>query len=140
MLSVKAWTLTVSLWAEDLPVKTSTIDYKRKSEVRYGCVLFNQFSGLAAAIRLKQLDADCNVCVIEKGSELGAHILSGNVFEPRALDELIPDWKEKGAPVSTAVQEDAFYFLTETQSLQIPNFLLPPQLHNEGTSWEGNIG
>lgn len=72
------------------------------------------------------------MCVLEKGSELGAHILSGNVFEPRALTELIPDWKEKGAPITTAVKEDAFYFLTETQSLQIPNMLLPPQLHNEG--------
>jgi electron-transferring-flavoprotein dehydrogenase len=87
---------------------------------------------LAAAIRLKQLDSERNVCVLEKGSELGAHILSGNVFEPRALDDLIPDWKEKGAPINTAVKEDAFYYLTESKSVQIPNMLLPPQLHNEG--------
>merc|ERR1740138_307216 len=90
-------------------------------------------AGLAAAIRAKQVAAmrgeELNVCVVEKGSELGAHILSGNVFETRALDELIPDWKEKGAPINTAVTGDAFYGLTETSSVRIPNMLLPPQLH-----------
>lgn len=89
-------------------------------------------AGLAAAIRLKQLDENLSVCVLEKGSELGAHVLSGNVFETRALDELIPDWKEKGAPIKTAVTDDAFYALTENSSVRIPNMLLPPQLHNNG--------
>ncbi len=74
-------------------------------------------SGLSAAIRLKQLAAEdgheVSVCVIEKGSEVGAHILSGAVLEPRALNELIPDWKEKGAPLNTPATEDHFLFLTE---------------------------
>jgi electron-transferring-flavoprotein dehydrogenase len=75
-------------------------------------------AGLSAAIRLKQLAAaaekEVSVCVVEKGHEIGAHILSGNVFETRALDELIPDWKAKGAPLNTPATEDHFYFLTES--------------------------
>ena len=90
-------------------------------------------SGLAAAIRLKQLAAaaeqDLSVCIVEKGSEVGAHILSGAVFEPRALNELIPDWKERGAPLNTPAREDKFLFLNEWQSFQLPT---PPQMHNEG--------
>ncbi|CAB1111899.1 unnamed protein product [Ectocarpus sp. CCAP 1310/34] len=93
-------------------------------------------AGLAAAIRLKQLSKerglDLSVCVLEKGEEVGSHILSGNVFEPRGLDELIPDWKEKGAPVASPVTEDSFSLLTETKAFKIPNFLLPPQLSNHG--------
>ena len=77
-------------------------------------------AGLAAAIRLKQRAADRSVCVLEKGSEIGAHILSGAVLDPRALSELIPDWKEKGAPLNTAVSEDRFLFLTEKGSLKTP--------------------
>jgi len=86
-------------------------------------------SGLAAAIRLKQLKPDLSVCVLEKGSEVGAHLLSGAVFEPRALDELIPDWKEKGAPLHTPAGEDRFYFLTEKKAIRLPT---PPQMHNKG--------
>lgn len=71
-------------------------------------------AGLSAAIRLKQLSSSLSVCVLEKGGELGAHILSGNVFEPRALDELIPDWKARGAPLTTPATEDAFFYLTES--------------------------
>ena len=93
-------------------------------------------SGLAAAIRLKQLCAehgsDFSVCVIEKGSEVGAHILSGAVLEPRALNELIPDWQEKGAPIHTPVTAERFMFLTESGGLACPNFLLPPPMHNKG--------
>ena len=78
-------------------------------------------SGLAAAIRLKQLAAaagrETSVCVVEKGSEVGAHILSGAVFEPRALNELIPDWQEKGAPLNTPATDDRFLFLTKTHAL-----------------------
>jgi len=90
-------------------------------------------SGLAAAIRLKQLAAaaetELAVCVIEKGSEVGAHILSGAVFEPRALNELIPDWRERGAPLNTPAIDDRFLFLTERRSYRLPT---PPQMHNRG--------
>ena len=68
-------------------------------------------SGLATAIKLKQLNADVNVCVLEKGAEIGSHILSGNVFETRALDELIPNWKELNAPIKTKVTKEKFLFL-----------------------------
>src|SRR5580698_909262 len=86
-------------------------------------------SGLAAAIRLKQLAPDAAVCLVEKGSEVGSHILSGAVLEPRALNELIPDWLTKNAPIHTAVTQDRFLFLTETKSYRLPT---PPQMHNRG--------
>lgn len=86
-------------------------------------------AGLSCAIRLKQLDADINVCILEKGSEIGAHILSGAVFETRALDELIPDWKDKSAPLSTPAAKDSFLFLTPNKAFKFPT---PPQMHNKG--------
>ena len=90
-------------------------------------------SGLSAAIRLKQLaekaGAELSVCVVEKGSEVGAHILSGAVIEPRALEELFPDWKERGAPLNTPVKEDRFLFLTTEKAYKLPT---PPQMHNDG--------
>lgn len=89
-------------------------------------------AGLSAAIRLKQLNADINVCLIEKGAEVGAHILSGAVMDPRALDELVPDWKDKGAPLETAVTEDRFYLLSESGGRKVPNFLLPDCFQNHG--------
>ncbi|MRD47471.1 electron transfer flavoprotein-ubiquinone oxidoreductase [Caenimonas koreensis] len=93
-------------------------------------------AGLATAIKLKQLAADSgkeiSVVVLEKGSEPGAHILSGAIMDPRALTELIPDWKAKGAPLNQPVTDDAMVFLGETGSLRTPNFLLPPCLHNDG--------
>ena len=93
-------------------------------------------SGLSAAIRLKQLGAahgvDLGVCILEKGSEVGAHILSGAVLDPRALDELLPDWKDRGAPLNTPVTAERFLFLTEGSAFRLPNFLLPPQLDNRG--------
>jgi electron-transferring-flavoprotein dehydrogenase len=93
-------------------------------------------SGLAAAIRLKQLAAeqnhDVSVCVIEKGSEVGAHILSGAVIDPVALNELIPDWKERGAPLNTPVTEDRFWILTEANHIPVPNLLMPPLMNNHG--------
>jgi electron-transferring-flavoprotein dehydrogenase len=92
--------------------------------------------GLATAIRLKQLAAekgtDVNVCVIEKGSEPGAHILSGAIMDPRALTELVPDWKAKGAPLNQPVTDDAFVFLGEKSGLRVPNFLLPGCFQNHG--------
>ena len=87
-------------------------------------------AGLSAAIRLKQLDADCNVVVLEKGSEVGAHILSGAVLDPCGLDALIPDWKAKGAPLKTPVKEDNFYMLGEAGKLRIPNAPMPPLMSN----------
>lgn len=89
-------------------------------------------AGLAAAIRLKQLNADTSVCLIEKGAEIGAHILSGAILDPRALNELIPDWREKGAPVETEVTEDRFLMLTETGGIKFPNFTLPGCFQNHG--------
>jgi len=93
-------------------------------------------SGLSAAIRLKQLAAaqnrEVSVCILEKGSEIGAHILSGAVLDPRGLDALIPDWKEKGAPVETKVTDDRFYFYTRTRAFPIPHFLFPPLMSNRG--------
>jgi electron-transferring-flavoprotein dehydrogenase len=93
-------------------------------------------AGLAAAIRLKQLSAErgaeVSVCVIEKGSEVGAHILSGAVMDPRAISELFPDWQEKDAPLNTPVSEDRFLFLTERGSFKVPNWMLPACFRNHG--------
>ena len=93
-------------------------------------------AGLSAAIRLKQLAAaegrEVSVCVLEKGSEIGAHIISGAVLDPGGLNELIPDWKEKGAPVETEVKDDRFYFFTKNLAIGIPNFLFPPLMSNHG--------
>ena len=93
-------------------------------------------AGLAAAIRLKQLAAkagsELSVCVIEKGSEIGAHTLSGAVMDPRAITELIPDWKAQGAPLETEVTEDEVLFLTATKSYRTPNWALPSGLRNHG--------
>jgi electron-transferring-flavoprotein dehydrogenase len=90
-------------------------------------------AGLAAAIRLKQLGIekgrDISVCLIEKGAEVGAHLLSGAVLEPRALNELFPDWKERGAPLNTEAAEDRFLFLTQKHAIPLPT---PPQMHNRG--------
>jgi electron-transferring-flavoprotein dehydrogenase len=93
-------------------------------------------AGLATAIRLRQLAAErgkeFTVCVVEKGSEVGAHILSGAVIDPRGLAELFPDWKEKGAPLKQPVTEDRFLFLTETGSFKVPDFMLPACFKNHG--------
>jgi electron-transferring-flavoprotein dehydrogenase len=87
-------------------------------------------AGLAAAIRLKQLSPDLAVCVVEKAGEVGAHILSGAVVEPRALDELLPDWKAQGCPLETPATEDHFVFLTKTRAFRSP--ITPPQMNNHG--------
>ena len=86
-------------------------------------------AGLATAIRLKQLRPEATICVVEKGGEIGAHILSGAVLEPRALDELIPDWREDPPALVTPVVDDRFMVLTETRAFKLPT---PPQMHNEG--------
>jgi len=93
-------------------------------------------AGLAAAIRLKQLAAEhsreVSVCILEKGSEVGAHTLSGAVIDPKALNELLPDWQAKGAPITTPVTEDRFLLLTADKSRRMPNWLLPPLMNNHG--------
>jgi len=89
-------------------------------------------SGLAAAIRLKQLSSDLSVAVLEKGSEVGAHILSGAVIDPIGLNELIPDWKDKGAPLETPVTEDKFVYLGPQGGLEIPTWPMPGFMHNHG--------
>ncbi|MFV8782580.1 electron transfer flavoprotein-ubiquinone oxidoreductase [Microbulbifer sp. SA54] len=90
-------------------------------------------AGLAAACRLRQINEDLSVCVVEKGSEVGAHILSGAVFEPTALNELFPDWKERGAPLHTEVKGDDIYVLRGPEKgMKVPNMLVPTTMHNEG--------
>ena len=93
-------------------------------------------AGLAAAIRLKQLAAEhereVSVCILEKGSEVGAHILSGAVIDPKALNELLPDWQARGAPITTPVTEDRFLILTADKAYRTPAFLLPPLMNNHG--------
>tara|TARA_R110002073_G_scaffold138494_2_gene288220 strand:+ start:195 stop:1832 length:1638 start_codon:yes stop_codon:yes gene_type:complete len=89
-------------------------------------------AGLSAAIRLKQLDADLQVVVLEKGSEVGAHILSGAVLDPCGLDALIPDWRERGAPITVPVREDQFYVLGEAGRIRVPNWPMPPLMSNHG--------
>ncbi|HKT19318.1 MAG TPA: electron transfer flavoprotein-ubiquinone oxidoreductase [Stellaceae bacterium] len=106
----------------------------QREQMRYDVVIVGAGpSGLAAAIRLKQLAAaagnEVSVCVIEKGSEVGAHILSGAVLEPRALDELFADWRQRGAPLDTPAREDRFLLLTRRHALRLPT---PPQMHNRG--------
>lgn len=94
-------------------------------------------AGLSAACRLKQLalaaQREVSVCVVEKGSEVGAHILSGAIFEPRALNELFPDWKERGAPLDTpVVREETYLLVNETRGIKMPNWLVPKSMHNQG--------
>ncbi|MEE9311431.1 MAG: NAD(P)-binding protein, partial [Planctomycetota bacterium] len=88
-------------------------------------------AGLSAACRLRQLNPETTVCVVEKGSEVGAHILSGAVFEPTALNELFPDWKEQGAPLRTRVDGDDIYVLTSAEkSIKVPSLFVPKTMHN----------
>jgi len=89
-------------------------------------------AGLSAAIRLKQINPEVSVCLIEKGGEIGAHILSGAVMDPRALTELIPDWQAQDAPLDTPVSRDRFTFLTRSGSFDVPNFMLPQCFQNHG--------
>ncbi|AXK83391.1 electron transfer flavoprotein-ubiquinone oxidoreductase [Pseudolabrys taiwanensis] len=89
-------------------------------------------SGLAAAIRLKQINADISVVVVEKGSEVGAHILSGAVIDPVGLDKLLPDWRSEDTPITTTVTDDRFYWLGQSGSVRLPNLMLPPLMSNHG--------
>src|SRR6202023_1913970 len=88
-------------------------------------------SGLAAAIRLKQLNADLSVVVVEKGSEVGAHILSGAVIDPVSLDKLLPDWRDDAdCPLKTPVKDDRFYWMTAGGAIRLPNIMMPPLMNN----------
>ena len=102
-------------------------------------------AGLATAIRFSQLAAQAGdeftVCLVEKGSEIGAHILSGAVIEPRALNELIPDWKEKGAPLNNPVTaDDLYYLIDEKQGMRVPSIAVPKALHNSTESHATSLG
>src|SRR6201746_1564699 len=97
-------------------------------------------SGLAAAIRLKQLNADLTIVVVEKGSEVGAHILSGAVIDPVALDKLLPEWRgDADAPLKTQVKEDRFYWMTAGAAIRLPNFMMPPLMDNH-QCYVGSLG
>src|SRR6202142_3825063 len=89
-------------------------------------------AGLAAAIRLKSLDPKISVVIVEKGSEVGAHILSGAVIDPIGLDRLLPDWRTEDTPLKTQVSEDRFYYLSGSRALRVPNILMPPLMGNHG--------
>ena len=89
-------------------------------------------AGLSAAIKLKHLDKNLNVIVLEKGSEVGAHILSGAVLDPSGLDRLMPDWRDRNAPLNVPVKKDNFYILGEAGQIRLPNFLMPPLMNNHG--------
>src|SRR5438128_10425945 len=97
-------------------------------------------SGLAAAIRLKQLDADLSIVVVEKGSEVGAHILSGAVIDSVSLDRLVPDWREDAdCPLKTQVKDDRFYWMTAGSAIRLPNFMMPPLMNNHHC-YVGSLG
>src|SRR3954471_21906108 len=89
-------------------------------------------AGLAAAIRLKQISSDISVVVVEKGSEVGAHILSGAVIDPSGLDALLPQWRSEDTPLKTQVKKDCFYWLTQSRAVRLPNVLMPPLMDNHG--------
>src|SRR5436305_1919280 len=112
----------------------STEDLPAREAMEFDVVIVGAGpAGLAAAIRLKQLNPDLGVVVVEKGSEVGAHILSGAVIDPIALDKLIPDWRTEDSPIKTAVSDDRFYWLLSASgSVRLPNVMMPPLMSNHG--------
>src|SRR6201995_4318230 len=98
-------------------------------------------SGLAAAIRLKPLNADLSIVVVEKGSEVGGHILSGAVIDPVALDKLVPDWREDAdCPLKTQVKTDKFFWMTSGSAIPLPAIMMPPLMHNIDRCYIGSLG
>src|SRR5258708_4236941 len=99
-------------------------------------------AGPAAASRLKQVAPEAAVVVVEKGSEVGAHILSGAVIDPIGLDRLLPDWRTQDSPLKTQVSDDRFYWLSRSRALRVPNFMMPPLMSNHGNYVVslGNVG
>src|SRR4029079_13468281 len=112
---------------------TDTDSLPERESMEYDVVIVGAGpAGLAAAIRLKQVKPDLSVVVLEKGSEVGAHILSGAVIDPVGSDSLIPEWRSEETPIATAVSDDRFLWLGPAGSLRLPNFIMPPLLSNHG--------
>src|ERR1700704_1266744 len=111
----------------------STDDLPAREAMEFDVVIVGAGpAGLAAAIRLKQVAPDISVVIVEKGAEVGAHILSGAVIDPIGLDRLLPDWRAEATPITTAVTDDRFIWLGPAGALKLPNFIMPPLMSNHG--------